>query len=92
MTYIKFRFGPRDIKRVDVREPKCPTYGCFYPSRHTSYSAAGYSGCSSRTTDEWECGTRERQGCPPPDAKCYAQASDYKKRGGAWEGADHDEA
>ena len=64
MAEIRLRFGMRDIRIVSVRDPHCPTLRCFFADRHTIRSPAGASGCSSRTTDEWECGTRDRQGCP----------------------------
>ena len=83
MSMIRLRFGPRDIRRVDVRAPTCPQLLCFYPSRHTTQSAAGASGCSSRSTQNWECGTRERQDCPPADHRRFSR--NYSKHGGIWE-------
>ena len=80
---IRVRYAPGDLRNVDVRDGRCPRLACFYPSRHTIRSPAGMSGCSSRTTDEWECGTRDRQGCPAQIRE--RMGSIYVKRAGAWE-------
>lgn len=79
---VRLRFAPRDIRNVEVREPKCPSYACFYASRHVIRSPAGASGCSSRSTQQWECGTRERHGCPP--APVMAVPIVWQKRGAVW--------
>jgi hypothetical protein len=83
---IRLRQGPRDIRPVDVRASECPGLACFQMGRHTIRSAAGYSGCSSRSTDEWECATRERAGCPPEDspARRVRVPAVYRRSRGVW--------
>lgn len=83
MASIRLRFGPRDVRTIDVRDPECPARECFWPSRHLVRSpGAGASG-GSRTTDEWECGRREQCGCPPFPRVATAPA--YQRVGGVWQ-------
>ena len=82
---INWRYAPGIIKRVDVRAAECPTLACFIPSRHTTRSATGASGCSSRTTEDWECLTRDQRGCPATTRPGETNEGRYHRRGGAWE-------
>lgn len=61
----------------------CPTFACFWLSRHVVRSPAGASGVGSRSTDEWECGRRDQRGCPEVPTPSDPPA--YRQRGGAWE-------
>jgi len=83
---VKCRWPERAIVDVGVRAAECPTLGCFYVSEHFTRSAAGASGCSSRASGFFECGTRDRGGCP---ADFERQADDpppkWWKRRGVWE-------
>ncbi|MGH8326884.1 MAG: hypothetical protein ACRET2_08995 [Steroidobacteraceae bacterium] len=82
MSEIRVRFGPRDIKKVAVKCPQCPTYGCFWPGRvYIRSPGAGASGCSSQTTDRWSCGRRDQSGCPDE----VKVTNGYRKKNGAWE-------
>jgi len=74
-----------DIRSVNVRAADCPALACFVPGRHTIRSAAGASGSSSRTTDDWECSTRDRHGCPARRKPADDADGRYRKIGGAWE-------
>ena len=78
---VRVRFGPGDIKSVDVRDGKCPGLACFWPTRHTVHAAAGASGCSSRVLNTWECGRREQHGCPP----VVREVRLYRRVHGVWE-------
>ncbi len=60
---------PDDVKAVDVRAEECPALDCFCATRQIIRSAAGMSGASSRTTNEWVCGRREQTGCPPEERR-----------------------
>jgi len=80
---IRVRLAPGRIVAVDVRDGRCPHLACFWAARHTVRSAAGASGCSSRTTDDYECGTREQRGCPAQVRQ--ADPPRYKLRASAWE-------
>lgn len=86
---LRFRFAPRDLRPVDARDGRCPLRRCFQLHRHTIRSAAGASGCSSRTTEEWECATRDRRGCPPEGSAALEPADPqrFRRRRGAWEEA-----
>lgn len=82
---IRWRYDRGVIKKVDVRDAHCPTLACFVPARHTTRSSAGASGCNSRTTEEWECLTRDQRGCPATTRQPDATEGRYRKRDGAWE-------
>lgn len=79
---VRIRLEPRKILDVDVRDNRCPSLTCFWLSRHIVRSAAGYSGASSRTTDEWECGYRDQRGCPREAV--VKQPPAYRRQRGVW--------
>lgn len=87
MSSVRVRFGKRDIRRVSVPRPECPSLGCFYLDTHTIRSSCGMSGCSSQTTDWWVCGQQDRNGCPREDspARQPAKPPRYRKVRGIWE-------
>ena len=80
---IRVRLAPGRIVAVDVRDGRCPGLACFWPARHTVRASAGASGCSARTTEEYECGTRDQRGCPQQVRPADPRA--YRLRASAWE-------
>lgn len=80
---IRYRTARGIIRRIDVRYEHCPTLRCFAPGSHIIRSAAGMSGCSSRSTEELECATRERGCCP--SEPLAADRPCYRRRRGVWE-------
>ena len=89
MAEIRVRFGPRDIRTVDVADERCPQRSCFWATRHTIRSNAGFSGCSSRTTNYWTCGRREQGGCPQDKDQHFENPPRYQKRNGIWRECPH---
>lgn len=78
---IRLRYGG-ETRTVDVRDRDCPRRWCFFPHTHTIRSVCGASGCSSRSTDWWECGRRDANGCPEDDH--IAEEPRYVRRGALW--------
>ena len=60
---MRLQPGARPIA-VGVADARCPLRECFWPREHWIRSAAGASGCSSRASGNYECGTRDARGCP----------------------------
>ena len=83
MSSVRVRVGPRKVLNVDVRDGACPLRACFWITEHITRSAAGMSGCSSRHSGVWECGTRDQRGCPPDPEK--REIATWRRKGGAWE-------
>jgi len=52
------------IVKVEVSDEKCRKRKCLRVGHYTHYSAAGMSGCSSWTDENYSCLTRDNFGCP----------------------------
>lgn len=58
-----------DIGAVEVTGKRCAMLACLRPGYYTHHTAAGASGCSSRTDDHRSCLTWLERGCPPADQR-----------------------
>ena len=71
---------------VGVCASNCPLRVCFYVVEHMIRSpGADMSGCSSKSSGFYECGTRDGRGCPPEDDREVSQVPEWIRKKGIWE-------
>ncbi len=76
--------GEKPIE-VGVCNYDCPLRRCFYVVEHMIRSpGAGYSGCSSRSSGWYECGTRDGRGCPPEANRELCEPPGWRQHRGVW--------
>lgn len=84
MANVRVRMGPRDIRSVYTAYPDCPLKRCFWVAEHMVRSSCGTSGCSSRSSGTFICGSNDQRGCPIPIPDPEEKPR-WKRRNGVWE-------
>ncbi len=85
MSYIKVRIAPREVLKVWVLDGRCPQRPCFWWREHyVSSPGAGASGCSSRASGMYICGTNDQRGCPSTLPDPDPKRAEYRRAGSVW--------